>query len=174
MELWLKFQSAEECGLASEIWNKNLKEYRHQLEGLKNELSTKVFDFFWSESLHDGNLLSFTVINENSVKIKDNSDYRVNGKKKKPLNVQIQVLNNQYIYTLLYRQVEGISIHSSVEEELFAGYFKDFGDWGYHELTKGDSSLLCHEILFSTGTNIKIEFSKLNVSKKVFIRNYNE
>jgi hypothetical protein len=43
-----------------ELWDRNLRQYLHQLEQLQSRLSKKAYRFFTTESLHDGRLLAFT------------------------------------------------------------------------------------------------------------------
>jgi len=75
--------------------------------------------------------------------------------------MQIIPQDRQSIYQLEYRYIRRVVLDHPGSKSLFIRY-KDppIDDWGYHELTSANKHYLRHEILFSSGTTILIEFRK--------------
>jgi hypothetical protein len=70
-------------------------------------------------------------------------------------------------YVLEYKQVERIELHFPGNVGLFpSGFDSNFGDWGYDELTSPGENLFRHEVLFSSGATITIDFRDFSFSRK--------
>jgi hypothetical protein len=46
------------------------------------------------------------------------------------------------------------------------GMYTNFGDWGYDELTSPEKGFFRHEVLFSSGATITVEFGDISVDRK--------
>jgi hypothetical protein len=70
-------------------------------------------------------------------------------------------------YVLEYKQVERIELSFPGDLELFpVGFDPNFGDWGYDELTSPKEKLFRHEILFSSGATITIDFRDFSFRRR--------
>ncbi len=150
---------------AIEIGNEAFDNYRRELEQLRTRLETETYEFFTTESLHDGRVLSFIV--------GDAIDHEVGGVKPFDINarqtaVRIQVFGSQMdvIYTLSYEGIRRVVFDFPSDEPLFYYEEGNIGDWGYDEISAPDAKYLRHEVLFSSGTSVIIEFKKFSYSKE--------
>ena len=165
-ELWAGFNTEDddEFRRTNEAWGRNLAAYSRQLEELKPRLSKLTYRFFTSESLHDGRLLSFD--------ISDNPGFDVDAGKRLDRNsrrtgVSMKVLNYEQdvLFTLRYTKIRRALFDYPTAEPLFELEKDLIGDWGYHELTAADDEYLKHEVLFSSGTMILIEFKHFSYKR---------
>lgn len=89
---------------------------------------------------------------------------------RRKLTVRLFVLSDtadQHCYTLEYKDVKRIDVNFPGRQELFPiGMHTNFGDWGYDELTSPEKGLLRHEVLFSSGATIAVEFRDVSVRRK--------
>jgi hypothetical protein len=165
-ELWQGFNSNDNelRRHAAEQWEKNVREYQRQLEGLKPRLDEQTNRFFTTEDLHDGRLLAFTA--------GDDIDFSAGGRKfdihRHNPSVRLQVLgaNLDSLYRLTYSKVSRVVFDYPTDNPLFHGIGRQIGDWGYDELTAVDEDYLRHEILFASGTTILIEFQEFFSEKE--------
>jgi len=162
-ELWLGFNTQDDAQFqrTRKRWEANLKAYSRQLEPLKSRLSQNGSRFFESVSLHDGRLLAFTVGDHIDFRQSDlKSLSRSTGKPK----VRIQVLDfeQRWLHILAYTRVRNVLFDFPSKTPLFYEEGDRIDDWGYDELTAADKSYLRHEILFSSGAMILIEFQKFS------------
>lgn len=67
-------------------------------------------------------------------------------------------------YLLRYENVRKIEFNYPSQAPLFYNPGWDIGDWGYDEVTAADKNFLRHDILFSSGATILLEFEKLRVT----------
>lgn len=165
-ELWEGFQDTETMEQSSKIWTENSKKYSEQLDSLQNRFSKDTFHFIKEESIHDGNLVSFEIINSNELNRVRSKSYKLKRRIREPISVVIKVLSEGILYELSYSSVKNLNVKFSGESDLFQPYFRDFGDWGYDEVTSIDDKVLCHDILFSSGAEMHIEFDKMKVRRK--------
>jgi len=150
---------------AVEIGNTAFSDYRRELEALRSRLGPRMYKFFSTESLHDGRVLSFTV--------GDGINHQVGGPKPFDINarqtsVKIQVLGAQMdvLYTLSCEGIRRVVFDFPSDEPLFYGEGDSIGDWGYDEFSAPDARYLRHEVLFSSGTSVVIEFKKFSSLKE--------
>jgi hypothetical protein len=169
-ELWESFQNTETFDQCDKIWIENLKKYNEQLDSLQSRFNKDAFHFIKEESIHDGNLVSFEVINVNELNRVKDKTYKIKRRIREPISVVIKVLSEGILYELYYSLVKNLNVKFSGESDLFQPYFRDFGDWGYDEVTSINDKVLCHEILFSSGAEIHIEFEKMKVKRTRVIK----
>jgi len=150
---------------AIEIGNEAFNNYRRDLEQLRPRLDPQTYEFFTTESLHDGRVLSFIV--------GDGIDHKVDGVKPFDINARetaarIQVFGSDLdiLYTLNYESVRKVVFDFPSDEPLFYQEGGSIGDWGYDEISAPDANYLRHEVLFSSGSSIVIEFKHFSYSKK--------
>jgi hypothetical protein len=86
------------------------------------------------------------------------------------LVVRLFVLSDrvdQHCYTLEYKNIDRIGLNYPGKMKLFPiGMFSNLGDWGYDELTPVSNGSFRHEILFSSGATIVIDFRHVSVHRK--------
>jgi hypothetical protein len=68
-------------------------------------------------------------------------------------------------WTLHYAHVRRVMVDFLFEAPLSYGPGGGFEDWGYHELTDAGDGFLRHEVLFSSGSTILVEFRDLLVTR---------
>jgi hypothetical protein len=154
---------------AFELSERNADEYIQQLEQLKGRLSEDTYYFFRRDSLHDGRLLSFSCGDGVDHIINESNPFDINSKN---TAVQMRVIGAELnsLYTLKYGQIKRALFDYPSDSPLFYGEGWQIGDWGYDELTAVNDQYLRHEILFSSGTIILIEFKMFSYVKE----NYGE
>jgi hypothetical protein len=166
-DLWLAWnnQGSIDPKKAIEIGNEAFDNYRHELERLKPRLGAQTYEFFTRESLHDGRVLSLIV--------GDGINHEVGGVKPFDINarqtaVRIQVFGSEMdvLYTLSYEGIRRVVFDFPSDEPLFYHEGDNIGDWGYDEISAPDAKYLRHEVLFSSGTSVVIEFKKFSYSKE--------
>lgn len=168
-ELWLNVniqaRTQEHISFDNDEWMTNLHAYQEQLTILKPRLGARIYQFFAKTGLHDGTLLKLCTGDKFL-------DYPGNVRRTEPY-VTLEVLdtyqNNQY--TLMYEGIRRLVFDYPSEKPLF--HYHDcgpIGDWGYDELTAVDKTYLRHEVLFSSGTILLIEFMRFKY-KKAHVRN---
>jgi hypothetical protein len=148
---------------ARESTDENFRVYGEQLEALRKRLNERNFHFFKS-SLHDGRLISFSVGDglhlelENGKPVTIRDFYRT--------SVQIRMLNAEFnaVYDLKYQGVSKAVFDFPSDDPLWG---KNIDDWGYDELSEVNEKILRHEILFSSGSTVLIEFEKFSFKKKL-------
>lgn len=158
-ELWAGFntEDADEFRRTDETWRRNRDDYFRQLETLLPRLSKQARRFFTSEDLHDGRLLSFDVGDAPSFDFEAGERLDRNARK---TGVSMRVLNYEQdaLFVLRYAGLRRAMFDYPTGRPLFAKPGDAVGDWGYHELTAADDGHLRHEVLFSSGTTVLIEF----------------
>src|SRR5271167_1809465 len=66
-----------------------------------------------------------------------------------------------------YKDIDRVEVNYPGKLKLFPiSFFSNLGDWGYDELTSVANGLLRHEILFSSGATITINFRQVSVRRK--------
>lgn len=168
-ELWLGIQSQSTHDESSKQWDKNVVAYYKQLEDLCHRLSKRNAAFFKNHSLHDGRLLRFTIVDETSLLIKKSGSYHKTKYFDKPLTIKLEVLSDEYVYELTFRKVRNFHIDYCGGDHLLPPFANDFGDWGYAELTDGGEDFFLYEILFSSGSTIRLLFKSFSYSRKKFM-----
>lgn len=127
--------------------------YYVQLNLIKLRLSKNGQRFFGKCSLHDGKLLSFSVGDA----LDGIQKSKINQLKTK-VRIKIESAENNSIYLLKYSDIRTCKVDFPSDRPLFYLEGGSFDDWGYDELTDAGKGYLRHEILFSSGAIILIDF----------------
>jgi hypothetical protein len=165
--MWLGFNSPRSKAVLG-TWDRRFKAYQTSLESILPRLNRGARRFFQNALvLHDGTLTRMEVgdrVNDADGKATRNTANR------RQLVVRLFVLSDrvdQHCYTLEYKNIERIELNYPGKMKLFpSGMFSDLGDWGYDELTSVENELFRHEILFSSGATIIIDFRQVSVRRK--------
>ncbi len=164
-ELWAGWNSKDEKirQWAHEETKRRFKEYEQQLEKLRARLGEENFNFF-KNGLHDGRVITFSVGEGIDLDYEKEETFSLD--EFSETKVQIEVLEAYFeeIYSLKYEQVQRVIFDFPTETPLFGGY--SLNDWGYDEVSAIENDYFRHEILFSSGTTILIEFQKFTFSKR--------
>jgi len=135
-EIWLGWQG-ENWRTWDKLYEVNLKTYHEQLASLSTRMHPKYFEFFTQESLHDGELVSISIVNKPAFRSVilgrrwiEQSD---------PTAVEIQVTNGDStrLFTLKYQGVRTVRFDFPSDSFLFRVEGR-IGTWGYDELTAAD------------------------------------
>lgn len=164
-ELWEGFNADDDrLQKTRKQWERNRKAYFRQLEPLKARLTKRAIGFFDGVSLHDGRLIAFTVGDHVQFPPQDLKSLSRN--KGQP-EVRIEVLNFEqtWLYCMTYTKLRRVVFDYPSQKPLFHEVGGRIDDWGYDELTSSDKSYLQHEILFSSGTTVLIEFQKFSYKR---------
>jgi hypothetical protein len=68
-------------------------------------------------------------------------------------------------WTLRYSHVRRVLVDFPSAEPLFHSPGDGFEDWGYHELSDAGDGFLRHEVLFSSGSIVLLEFGDIAVER---------
>jgi hypothetical protein len=164
-QLWRDINSPRSKAATNE-WDKNLAAYVKELNGFLPELNARARWFFKRISLHDGTLTRMEVGDRLDNPISAGNRGDVNRRK---AAVRLFVLAAEFdsIFTLEYREVTRVELNFPGKAELFsAGQYPNFGDWGYDELSRVGDGVFRHEVLFSSGSTIMIDFQKFTFRRE--------
>lgn len=114
--------------------------------------------------MHDGRIVSFNV--GEGIDLDYEKEETFSLEEFSETKVQIEVLEAYFeeIYLLKYEQVQKVVFDFPTNNPLFWG--NTIGDWGYDELSAMENDYYRHEVLFSSGAIILIEFQKFSFSKR--------
>lgn len=151
----------KESDWARKSTDENFKRYAEQLEKLRSRLNERNYRFF-RNGLHDARLISFCA--GDGLHIDFDEDRKVSINDFYRTSVEVKVLNAEFdaIYHLKYGKVSKSVFDFPSDEPLWGN---NIDDWGYDELTEVNERILRHEVLFSSGTTILIEFEKFSFTK---------
>jgi len=148
-------------------WEQVFQEYSHQLAVLRSRLSDEAFAFFDEADVHDGELLELRIIDGSRPAPLSAPARSWETSMNYPVRVELSVLDamDQFVSHLSYSALRRVVVDFPGEEALFYQPGEGFGDWGYHELTDAGNTFLRHEILFSSGSILAVEFKNVAVTK---------
>lgn len=170
---WIALQDPRSKA-AFKAWDRKLARYQKQLEKILPELRPSARRFFRVPLiLHDGTLMRMEV----GDRIDDsNSATRRDAMNRRKLRVRMFVLGEivrrrrvvgHCWYMLEYKSVERVDVNYPGKFKLFpTGFDPNLGDWGYDELTNSGKGVFRHEILFSSGATIVVEFHDFSFRRK--------
>lgn len=167
-QLWLEFNSPRR-EKAFRIFDNRVRSYRKQLRPLLARLDPRARRFFrdalW---LHDGKLATLELSDGiTSVYACKWTGRGTTNTRRVRLRLVVLCYHDDFIYTLEYKDVARVALDFPGKIDLFRfGKYPNFGDWGYDELTAAKNGLLRHEILFSSGSSLAIEFENVSVRRK--------
>ena len=161
---WLGWNSEDKevSDWAMKSSNENFKIYAERLKTLRPRLKEKNYEFF-KNGLHDGRLISFSVGEGLHLNLENNPPLNLRDFNK--TSVSMKVINGEFdaVYNLKYERVSKAVFDFPSESPLWG---ISIDDWGYDELSEINEKTLRHEVLFSSGTTILIEFEKFSFKKK--------
>ncbi len=130
--------------------------YRADLDALRDRVTPEAFQFFSEADVHDGELLSFAVLDGNRPASPGQRAREWTCEPGFPVRATLRAMDayDRLVWTLEYSEVRHLNIR-------YGGF--GFGDWGYHELRDAGGGFLAHEILFATGATILVEFKQVRV-----------
>lgn len=136
----------------------NFKLYADRLEILRPRLTERNYQFF-RKGLHDARLISFST--GDGLHIDFNREKKISINDFNRTSVEIKLLNAEFdaIYHLKYGKVTKSVFDFPSNDPLWGN---NIDDWGYDELSEVNEKVLRHEVLFSSGTSILIEFEKFS------------
>ena len=141
------------------LFPKRLAAYRKQLGRLRSRLSARSYRFFAEETLHDGRLISLNVLDLPGSRVGDADAHR----RPNLPDVEIRAVNGKQdkLYVLKYARVRKFQLDYPSDKPLFHLAGTGIGWWEYDELTAAGRKHLRHEVLFSSGSTLLIEFEKV-------------
>jgi len=164
-ELWAGVNNRATSKKASAQWDRNLKRYVEQLETLTLRLSKNAARFFTKESLHDATLISFAVGDHVGCYPKDYNSF-IKNKLRTSVRIEALGYSQDKIYILRYTGIRKVLFDFPSSGPLFYEQGAPIDDWGYDELTAAGKDFLRHEILFSSGATILIEFKHFSYRRE--------
>ena len=163
-ELWSGAQEVDDSDENDRLWKLASETYISQLESFKDRLEDDVYSFFREARIHDGQLDTFSVSDGN------HADYRSDPPILNPHPVSvsstIRSSDGTTTWVLNYSKIKCISLDFPSSEPLFHSDGEGFNDIGYHELTDLGQGFYRHEILFSSGSTILVEFQHISVTSR--------
>jgi len=178
--LWSALQEPGDVGRAAALrWDENLATYLAELESLRGRLAPAVFRFFRDADVHDGSLVhllmrDFDPLAARPVDSMDDDDrdgtdlgpwegpYRVTFE----MRVATSDDARDTEWTLRYAHIRRILVDFPTDTPLFFDPGGGFEDWGYHELSDAGDGFLRHEVLFSSGAIVLLEFRDVSVERR--------
>ena len=162
-EMWRGWNSGDEAEQqrARELSDRNWQEYLQELEKLQSRLGPEAYEFFKTAERHDARLISFTAGDAINHDVHGPADFDINAH---DTAVEIKLLSPHLntLYTLNYSGVRKVVFDYPSNDPLFHYEGSNIADWGYDEVTAVDEKFLGHEVLFSSGTTILIEFTNFS------------
>lgn len=146
---------------ATKSADENFKLYAERLVKLRPRLKERNYRFF-EDGLHDARLISFTIGDGLHIDFSRDKDASISDFYR--TSVEVKVLNADFdaFYVLKYGKVSKSVFDFPSDDPLWG---KNIDDWGYDELSVVDEKVLRHEVLFSSGTTMLIEFEKFSFKK---------
>jgi hypothetical protein len=144
-----------------------LKLYLAQLKELAPRLSVSARSFFLDGvSRHDGTLLAMHIGDDLHKRFETLRTLLVN---ERTLTVELEVLNHEEtaLYTLQYDRIHRIIFDFPTAEPWYLRFgsrgSSPIDDWFADELTSVSEEVLRHEVLFTSGASLTIEFETIAV-----------
>lgn len=84
---------------------------------------------------------------------------------KRRVSAKVEVLNREEtrLFTLTYRGVRRAVFDYPTGEQWYDRGVHSIDDWMWDELTAADERFLRHEVIFSSGTTLLVEFEKFSI-----------
>ena len=166
-EMWRGWNSSDQAERqrAREQSDRNWQEYGQELKKLESRLGVEAYEFFKTAERHDGRLIAFTVGDAINHDVHDSAKFDINAH---DTAVEIKLLSPYLntLYTLNYSGVRKVVFDYPSDDPLFHYDGRQISDWGYDEVTAVDEKFLRHEVLFSSGTTILIEFTNFSFKQE--------
>jgi hypothetical protein len=157
-ELWLALGTTEPRAvlLARRKVDRAVAAYQRNLQELAPRLDAASRRFFRATSLHDGTLLSLSF-----------EPYSPASRRSGAL-VTCRVLSatESSVFRLSYSKVTRFQVSHPGSKSVYDEDDGGIGSWGYDELTYVKRGLWRHEVLFSTGATIVVEYARFASAKE--------
>jgi hypothetical protein len=140
----------EEDKKTDELWKKAMREYKERFNSLKGKIPSRTWRYLDKTNLHDLKFNNFTVLQENIGK-------------KRPINIILRLSDSQEIVQLEYSKVHEFKFIFN-ESDTGINYL-GVHECVYSELLDVNDRLFSHELLFSTGATLYIEFEKIKLTR---------
>ena len=166
---WLGWNSDDpkESEWALKSTDENFKRYEERLNKLRPRLNERNYRFF-KNGMHDSRVISFCVGDGLHIDFAKNRNVSIGDFYR--TSVEVKLLNADFdaIYVLKYRKVSKSLFDFPSADPLWGN---NIDDWGYDELSEVSETVLRHEVLFSSGTTMLIEFEKFSFTKTKYAGN---
>jgi len=160
-ELWLEAQNPDLRDANGKAWAAAAESYSKQLESLRDRVDQAAFSFFQEADIHDGHLVSIQIFDGKQVTWNNElPSFNFN-----PVSVTLIIQNHHRTlqWSLRYTGVRRTLVDFPSGQPTFYSEGEGFNDIGYDELTEANHEFLRHEILFSSGACILLEFQSISV-----------
>lgn len=153
---------SKESEWALKSGDENIRKYLERLDGLRERLKQRNYRFFKS-GLHGARLIAFSIGDGLHLDLEESPTVSITDFYK--TSVRIKVLDAEFdsIYELKYGKVTKCIFDFPSDEPLWGN---NVDDWGYDEVSEVDEKVLRHEVLFSSGATILIEFEAFSYNKR--------
>lgn len=150
-------------------WAKAWEKYREQLEALRPRLSKKAWTFFYGATkhgvvLHDATLVSLVI--GDAVDLSKEFNTRIKNKLHTTVTIQVLTYDQKRLYKLRYTGVFAVHFDFPSDQPFYDWKADRISDWLYDELTGVDENSLRHEILFASGSTLRIDFRHFSYSRE--------
>ena len=165
-EHWRGWNSEDEKvrDWATKSSQENFKIYVERLEKLRPRFNERNYEFF-KNGFHGGQLVSYSIGDGLHLNLEKEESLKLRNFNK--TTVLLKVVGKWFnaIYDLKYENVFKSVFDFPSDSPLWGN---NTDDWGYDEILEIDEKTLRHEVLFSSGTTILIEFEKFSFKKKKY------
>ena len=159
-----------EAQQSTKIFDKRVLLYWRQLDRLKPRLSKAAYDFFRHVNTHDATLLRLTVGDDvrNRFPV-PRGGALVNRRK---IGVRLEMLHEDEsrVYELAYRGLRKFVFDFPAIKAWYWPARNAIDHWNIDELTSAGKQYMRHEILFSSGTTVLLEFKAVTCRTRRFIK----
>jgi hypothetical protein len=159
----------QEAAASLEAFKRCCELYRRQLDRLKPRLAD-AWSFFDTVSLHDGTLLALRIGDDIDKNFPAYGSGLVN---RRTLSVELEALHHTetQLYTLRYERLHRV-LFDFPSPQPWHMRFSDrasnpIDDWMADEITAVDDQILRHEVLFSSGATLLIEFEQVTIRNQI-------
>lgn len=163
MQFFTKDMIAGWQGPEAEHWGHVFKErcarYRAQLKALEPRISKRAFRFFYRDVLHDGLFVSVGLFGP---LLKGDKVAKTTSRSMRSTHAEVkigmQAGADRGMHILSYSGVRRFALDFPSAETVDLHTERGVGYWEYGELTAADDRCLRHEVLFSSGATLLLEF----------------
>lgn len=162
-ELWDRVSNAtdEDQLEVEKEWNENCRLYKKQFDELKNLLSKE----FLEKYSENGEFHDFSITRIEIVKSESNLMPFV--------DLKIGIDDGEKKYVIHYTSIKNLVISGKFDSGEIEYLSKREGvidSWGYDEFQISHDNLLEHEILFLSGSSVKVQFNDIRIIDETLIK----
>lgn len=136
-------------GANDKAWEENLRAYKARFEQLRPKIPFKTWELLRTTHLHDYTFVSLKVIEKQN-------------HRRRPTSLILALAQSNEVYRVEYSKVREFKLF--FKEGDGTGYL-GIHDCVYAELLDVDEKLFSHELLFSSGATMYVEFEHIKISK---------